>query len=349
MSFVSWVRESFPVNAEVLREMSSEPIPNHLKKWWWALGGTPAYMFVVQMITGFMLIFYYVPDPATAYASVDHITNHVAFGWLIRSIHRWSANIMVAAVILHMMRVLFTRSFRRPRELNWMFGVSLFILTLFFGFTGYSLVYEQMSYWAMQVGTEIAGATPIVGSWLSGFLKGGTDIGQNTLTRFFTFHVVLLPVITMVLVGIHIYLIRQHGVTELKFKGEEDTPEQKKTFAFWPDHAMTEFVMIALIMFLLITLSLLFPAQLGDPANPNVTPAHIKPEWYFYPVFRWLKITNLFWGVVGPMLFIGLLFGWPFVDRFFEKKWPGKEIGFWITIVGALTITAFLLWETLAH
>ena len=132
MSLLGWIRESFPIDADVLREMSSEPIPNHLKKWWWALGGTPAYMFVVQMITGFMLVFYYVPDPATAYASVDYITNNVAFGWLIRSIHRWSANIMVAAVILHMMRVLFTRSFRRPRELNWMFGVTLFILTLFF-------------------------------------------------------------------------------------------------------------------------------------------------------------------------------------------------------------------------
>jgi len=347
MGLVKWFQNSFPLDSESLAKMSSEPIPNHLKKWWWALGGTPAYMFVVQVITGLLLVFYYVPNPDQAYDSVKHITESVPYGWLIRSIHKWSANIMIASLILHMMRVFFTRSYQRPRELNWMFGVCLFVMSLLFGFTGYSLIYEQMSYWAMQVGTEIAGATPIIGGWLAGFLKGGEDIGQNTLTRFHTFHVILLPIATMILVALHIYLIREHGVTDLHFKNEKPTKE--KTFPFWPDHAMTELVMVSLIMFVLIALSLVFPAHMGEQANPNITPLHIKPEWYFYPVFRWLKITNLTWGVLGPIIFLALFFFWPFVDRFFEKLFPKKEVAMWIGIIGALLITAFLLWETIAH
>ena len=149
MGFKTRIQESFPINQEALIELTAEPIPNHLKRWWWALGGTPLYMFVVQIITGVMLIFYYVPESDMAYQSISNITFNVQYGWLIRSIHRWSSNIMIAALLLHMLRVFFTRTYRKPREVNWMFGVVLFLLTLMFGFTGYSLVYEQMSYWAM--------------------------------------------------------------------------------------------------------------------------------------------------------------------------------------------------------
>jgi len=347
MGLINWITKSFPIDNDALAHASSEPIPNHMKKWWWALGGTPFYMLIVQIATGIMLAFYYVPNPEEAYASVAHITNDVAYGWLIRSIHKWSANIMIAAVILHMMRVFFTQAYRAPREMNWMFGVIIFVITLLFGFTGYSLIYEQMSYWAMKVGTEIAGATPFIGDWLAYFLKGGEDIGQATLTRINILHVMILPIVMVGLLVIHVYLIRTHGVVELHFKNEN--PKEKKTFPFWPDHVMTELVMIALVMFVLVTLSLLFPAHMGPEANPAMTPMHIKPEWYFYPVYRWLKITNLTWGVIGPMIFLGVLIFWPFIDRFFEKLFPKKEIAFWIGVIGALILTVFLLWETIAH
>jgi len=347
MGFKTWIQESFPIDQEALIELTAEPIPNHLKRWWWALGGTPLYMFVVQIITGIMLIFYYVPESEMAYESISNITFNVKYGWLIRSMHRWSSNIMIAALLLHMLRVFFTRTYRAPREVNWMFGVVLFLLTLMFGFTGYSLVYEQMSYWAMKVGTGIAGATPFIGEWIADFMRGGPDIGQNTLTRFYLFHVVLLPGLTMLAIGVHLYLIRIHGVSELKFKGDEKM--EKKTFPLWPDHVFTELIMVTIIMITLVTLSLLFPVHLGEKANPNVTPMHIKPEWYFYPVFRWLKVTNLTVGVLGPMIFLALLFLWPFVDKFFEKKFPGKEIAFWIGVLGFLTINIFLVWEIFGH
>jgi len=347
MGLKNWLKESFPVDTDTLITLSSEPIPNHLKRWWWGLGGTPLFMFIIQIITGLMLIFYYVPDPDKAYQSVEYITYTSRFGWLIRSIHRWASNIMIAALLLHMLRVFFTRTYRRPRELNWMFGVTLLILTLLFGFTGYSLVYEQMSYWAMKVGTGIAGATPFIGPWLADFIRGGSEIGQNTLTRFFLFHIALLPFITLAFVGLHLYLIRGLGVSELKFPGDEK--KTKKTYPLFPDHVFTELIIVTFILITLVCLSLLFPIGLGEPADPNVTPLHIKPEWYFYPVFRWLKITNLQVGVLGPIFFIFLLYAWPFIDRFFEKKFPGKEITFWIGIAGFLTIMVFLVWEIFGH
>jgi ubiquinol-cytochrome c reductase cytochrome b subunit/cytochrome b6 len=347
MGFSKWLSKSFPVDQEAMIQLTAEPIPNHLKRWWWALGGTPMYMFVVQVITGLMLIFYYVPDTEHAYKSIAYITYEADYGWLIRSIHRWSSNIMIASLILHMMRVFFTKSYKAPRDLNWMFGVVLFLLTLMLGFTGYSLVYEQMSYWAMKVGTGIAGATPFIGGWIADFMRGGSDIGQNTLTRFFLFHVVLLPILIALAVVVHLYLIRTHGVTEHKFKGDENL--EKKTFPLFPDHVMTELVMVSIIMVMLVVLSILFPAQLGDPANPNVTPLHIKPEWYFYPVFRWLKVTNLMIGVLGPMTFLGILFFWPFIDKTFDKWFPEKEVGFWIGIIGMLTICVFTIWEIFGH
>jgi len=230
MGFKNWIKESFPVDQEALVKISSEPIPNHLRRWWWGLGGTPLVLFAIQVITGVWLLFYYVPDPDKAYESVNYITNTAQFGWLIRSIHRWASSLMIITLLLHMMRVFFTQTFRKPREINWMFGVVLFLLTLVFGFTGYSLVYEQMSYWAMKVGTGIAGATPFIGDWIADFMRGGSEIGQNTLTRFFIFHVVLLPFCLVFAVGVHVYLIRSLGVSELEFKGDEKI--ERKPFLF---------------------------------------------------------------------------------------------------------------------
>jgi quinol-cytochrome oxidoreductase complex cytochrome b subunit len=347
MGFKKWFNESFPIDQEAIIKISSEPIPNHLKRWWWALGGTPLYLFLVQVITGIMLIFYYVPEPDEAYDSIKYITDTASFGWFIRSIHRWSSNLMIAALILHMLRVFFTQTYRAPRDINWFFGVTLFLLTILFGFTGYSLLYDQLSYWAMKVGTGIAGAIPFIGGWIADFMRGGPEIGQNTLTRFYLFHVVLLPVLTVIAISIHVYLIRAHGVSELKFKGEEK--QEKKTFPLYPDHVFTELIMVSLLMVVLVALALLFPMQMGEPANPNVTPMHIQPEWYFFPVFRWLKITNLTVGILGPIIFILILFFWPLIDKFFEKTFPGKEIGFWFGLVGMLTINGFLLWEIFGH
>ena len=158
--FAAWFHERVPVSAEQLAELTNEPVPNHLKRWWFCLGGTPAYLFVVQIVTGILLALYYQPSPATAYESIRYITDEATFGWFLRSMHKWAATLMIAAVILHQMRVYFTGAYRRPRELNWMIGMCLLMCTLLTGFTGYSLVFEQLSYWGATVAANISDAVP---------------------------------------------------------------------------------------------------------------------------------------------------------------------------------------------
>ena len=137
MSWITaWLQERFPVEGEQLREWTNEPVPNHMKRWWFCLGGTPAYLFVVQVVTGIMLAVYFQPSTTTAYESVRFITDEAAYGWFIRGLHKWAATLMVAAVILHQMRVYFTGAYRRPRELNWIVGMCLLLCTLGLGFTG---------------------------------------------------------------------------------------------------------------------------------------------------------------------------------------------------------------------
>ena len=371
-----WFSESFPFDLNVLKEISSEPIPNHLKRWWFAIGGTPLYLFVIQATTGIVLTFYYVPNPAEAFNSVAHITSEVRFGWFIRSVHRWSAHLMVLTLFLHMIRVFFTSAYRRPREFNWMIGVGLLATTMGFGFTGYSLIYEQISYWASVVGTNIAQATPFIGGLVADFIRGGPEVGSNTLTRFFVLHIGVLPTVMVMLLGLHVVQIRLHGVTRLRFEGDE-TPSvevslrvsapvspvryqgsesravseeekvKQESYPFYPDHFYTELIVGLTLTFILTILALVYPAHMGEPANPFVTPEHIKPEWYFFAMFRWLKLASFQVGVVGTMFFLGILLVWPFIDRIFMKRFPGRDVSFWIGVVGFLVFLTFTVWEAM--
>ena len=164
MSVGEWIKSRIPLQlGDMLQELGSEPVPGHLKKWWWGLGGTAAILFLVQIVSGILLSFYYVPNPDVAYESVERITYDVPFGWYIRSIHHWASQGMIVAVILHAMRVFFTGAYRRPRELNWCVGALILIVTLVFGFTGYSLVFEQLSYWGATVAGNLTEAVPVIG------------------------------------------------------------------------------------------------------------------------------------------------------------------------------------------
>jgi len=273
--FRSWLQERIPIGSAQLQELTNEPVPNHLKRWWFALGGTPAYLFVVQIVTGILLAFYYQSSTSTAWDSVRHITEEVTFGWYLRSLHKWAATLMIAAVILHQMRVFFTAAYRRPRELNWVIGMALLMCTLLTGFTGYSLVFEQLSFWGATVAANISDAVPIVGHFSKQMLLAGDTYNPQTLSRFYILHAAVLPATIMALVAIHIAFIRMHGVTELQF---EDEPEDKpKHFNFFPDHLLTELMIGLVLMILLSALATIFPATMGPKANPLVTPEVIKP------------------------------------------------------------------------
>lgn len=340
---LDWLRERAPVDEQFLRHVSAEPVSGHLKRWWWCIGGTPLYLFILQLLTGIMLAFYYVPDPDHAYQSVATITNEVPFGWYLRSFHKWSANLMIVSVLLHMMRVFFTGAYRKPRELNWVVGSALLMITLVFGFTGYSLIWEQLSFWGITVAGNILEATPVVGHSLAMFMRGGTEVGANTLTRFFVFHIGVLPTLMIGLLIVHVYLIRSLGVSQLQGGSAEDT----KTYPFFPDHFLTELAIGAFLMFFITCLALIFPAQMGEQANPLVTPEHIKPEWYFFWAFRWLKLMSDTSAIITQGIFIAFVFAWPFIDGAIRRRWKDSEISMFIGAVAIIYLLVLTIWEAL--
>lgn len=344
----AWFQERLPVSGDDLRALTNEPVPNHLRRWWFALGGTPAYLFVVQIVTGILLAVYYQPSPATAYESVRYITHDAAYGWYIRSIHKWAATLMIAAVILHQMRVFFTGAYRKPREINWLVGMALLVATLLTGFTGYSLVYEQLSYWGATVGANIADSIPVVG-WLGKqMLLAGDQYNPRTLSRFYVLHAAVLPATIVLLVAVHIAIVRIQGVTEFRFRDEPtDAPAH---FRFFPDHAYTELIIGLLLMILLSALATILPAELGPKADPLSTPEVIKPEWFFYVAFRWLKLFSGTAAVLSMGFVVFVFATWPFIDAAIRRHTRFQEASVWVGIAGALAIIGLTVWEAVvAH
>ena len=332
-----------PVSGAQLRELTNEPVPNHMKKWWFCLGGTPAYLFVVQIVTGIMLAIYYQPSSTTAYESVRHITEEVTLGWYFRGLHKWAATLMIAAVVLHQMRVYFTGAYRRPRELNWIIGMCLLMVTLGLGFTGYSLVFEQLSYWGATVAGNITDTVPIVGGFLKKILLAGETYNEQTLPRFYILHAAIMPVSLILLIIVHIAFIRAHGITELEVP---DEPEDKpKNFDLFPDHILTELALGLVLMILLSTLATIFPAELGPQADPLTTPEVIKPEWFFYASFRWLKLFGPTFAVLSMGLIVFLMFAWPWIDRGLTRMTRSKETSTYIGIVAVFLLIGLTVWE----
>lgn len=204
----NWLDERIGLN-ELYKGILDRPEPKG--NWWNTLGSASLFLFILQGVTGIFLTVYYTPSPDHAYDSINYIMNGVAFGWLIRGIHHWGATLMVIVVFIHLLRVFVTASFKYPRELTWLIGVGLFLLTLGMGFTGYLLPWSQQSYWATTVGTQIAGTVPLIGDFILKALRGGSELSALTLQRFFSAHIWMLPAALAGLIGVHLYLIIRHG------------------------------------------------------------------------------------------------------------------------------------------
>lgn len=194
--------------------------PEPLGNWWNTLGSASLFLFILQTVTGIFLTVYYTPSPDHAYDSIQYIMNGVAFGWLIRGIHHWGATLMVLVVFIHMIRVFVSASFKYPRELTWLIGVGLLLVTMGMGLTGYLLPWNQKSYWATTVATKIAGSAPLIGDFILKVMRGGTDLSALTLQRFFAAHIWILPVVLIALIGVHLYLIIKHGESNYPSKEE---------------------------------------------------------------------------------------------------------------------------------
>jgi quinol-cytochrome oxidoreductase complex cytochrome b subunit len=188
--------------------------------WFYTLGSASLFLFVMQAVTGIFLSIYYVPSPDSAYNSIQYIMNEVAFGWLIRGIHHWGATLMVLVVFLHMLRTFYFAAYKFPREITWLTGVILLLATLGMGFTGYLLPWNQRSYWATTVGTEIAGTVPVVGDFILRVLRGGNDLSAVTLARFFAVHIWVIPAVIIALIGVHLYLVIRIGITAPPKEGD---------------------------------------------------------------------------------------------------------------------------------
>lgn len=342
----TWILERVPFDLEATTHMMSEvllkePIPGHMKNWFYALGATPLLLFGIQVITGMLLTFYYVPSPDAAYQSVQYIMHDVRLGFWIRGIHHWSATLMIIFLFIHMGRVFFTRAYRKPREINWMIGVLMLVLTLGLGLTGYALVYNQLSYWATTVGTNMIKEIPLIGMPLLHLLRGGETVNPNTLTRFFNLHIGFMPTILFGLIVLHILIVRLHGVSEL------EGHEGESKYSFYPEHFYHTILLGLMLLIFVSALSIINPPAVGSPANPNVTPHHIKPEWYFFAIYSILKIIPLQMGIYLFAILLLAAFFWPFLDDAVRRKWPRVRMHFWVGSVAILGFLFFTVWETI--
>ena len=325
-------------------------IPRHRYSIWYYFGGMTLFLFVVQVCTGILLLLYYRPSAETAFESVQFIMTEVQFGWLVRSIHSWSANLMIATAFVHMFSALFLRSFRRPRELTWVSGALLLVLSLCFGFSGYLLPWNKLAFFATKVGTDIAGVVPLVGPFLLRFLRGGDEVTGATLTRFFGFHVAILPAVATVLLAVHVYLVQKHGMSVPPSVDPEKVPKMK----FVPDFLLRDLVGWLAAVTVLATLAALFPWELGEKADPFApAPAGIRPEWYFVYMFQTLKyIPSKVLGMDGEVLgilFFGLLGLLLMVTPFISSRERSERRLNLLPVVGVLILAYIVVFSALAY
>lgn len=298
----AWLDDRLGLSA-IRKAVDHKTVPVHSATRWYYFGGITLFLFGIQVVTGTLLLFYYRPTVAEGFDSVRFIMTRVEFGWLIRSIHSWSANLMIFAAFVHMFSVVFTHAYRPPRELTWGSGIVLLGLMLGFGFSGYLLPWNQISYFATKVGADVAGSTPIVGGTIARLLRGGDDVGAPTLTRFFALHVMVLPLITAGLVAFHVILVQKNGMSTPPWVPAAGVRQMK----FFPNFFLREAMVWYGALAVLGALAAIFPWELGVKADPFASaPKGIRPEWYFLATFYTLKlIPSHVWIFEGELL--GLL------------------------------------------
>jgi cytochrome b6 len=324
MRLIDWVDERLDLSG-ARHFIAEKGVPVHAQKIWYYLGGMTLFLFGVQVLTGILLLLYYRPSATEAYESVQFIVTQVQFGWLIRNIHSWSANLLIGLAFAHFFSVFFLKSYRKPRELTWVSGMLLLFLMLGFGFSGYLLPWNELSFFATKVGTGIAGALPIVGHFTLRLLRGGDDVTGATLSRFYGFHVAVLPAITTVLVGLHLLFVQRQGMSlpigvERKLRPGEKLPQMP----FFPNYILRDVLAWYVVIAVLAALAAFYPWELGNKADPfAVVPPGIRPEWYFLAMFHTLKLLpSHVLGIEGERLGV-VAFGLaalflvlvPFLDR----------------------------------
>ena len=338
-------------------------VDRHTLKPWFTmgLGLMSFFLFVILIVTGILLMFYYVPSTQQAYDRMLDLRGSVAFGTFLRNMHRWGAHLMVAVVFLHMCRVFLTGSYKKPREFNWVLGVVLFLLTLFSSFTGYLLPWDQLAFWAITVGASIAGYAPVVGKEMQFLLLGDTAVGQEALLRFYVLHIAVLPAVMVLLVMVHFWRIRKDGglsrpEPEVAVAVAQEVPKPKKfglqglvrgqvlnagsstenSVYSWPNLFIAELFVFVFTLAVILILAMFFDAPLEEPVNMTHPPNPAKAPWYFLGLQE-LVSYSAFWGGVGipGLMVVGLLIA-PYIDR------GRKGVGKWFARERLLANTLFV-------
>ncbi len=301
---------------ELNEKILLEPIKGG-SRWAAAFGSLLLFAFTLQVVTGILLTTCYAPSVGTAWQSVHYIQNEMPLGWLVRGMHHWGSSAMVILLLAHLVQVFVWGAYKRPRELTWMSGVLLLAVTLGLAFTGYLLPWDERAYWSSKVGLGIASTTPMIGEYLRTLLQGGSDMGNLTLTRFFTLHGFILPGTIIGIVVCHLYLFRRHGITTAWWKHEPQLIKEQEPF--WPAaRSGRDGVLVLALLLALVAWTWYHPAPLTNIADPS-KPYAARPEWYFMFLFQLLKYLKGPYEILGtfvlPALFFAVLFFWPFLDR----------------------------------
>jgi quinol-cytochrome oxidoreductase complex cytochrome b subunit len=341
-----WFNERFQLE-DLIHFMGKKYVPIHRHSMWYYFGGISVFLFIIQVCTGIMLLLYYKAGEDQAFESIQFIMSKVQFGWLIRSIHSWAANLFVLSAVIHMFSVYFEKAYRKPRELTWVTGMLMLLLLLGFGFSGYLLPWNELAFFATKVGTDIMGVIPVIGRPIMILLRGGEEVTGATLTRFFGFHVAVLPGIFTVLFALHLLFVQRQGMSEPE--AFANTPDDEKgKMPFFPNFLLRDLLLWLLVLNILAILAVFFPWDLGHKADPFASaPEGIRPEWYFMFMFQSLKLLPAkVLSIDGELLGItafGLAFALWLVVPFWDRKTERGHRNRFLNYLGICAIAFILL------
>ena len=342
--------------AAPIREAVEHPVPRNTASWWYVFGSAALTVFLLQLVTGILLALIYVPSAGEAWSSLQALNHQVALGWFIRAMHGWGSNFMVAIVLIHMMQVFLFGAHKFPRELTWIIGVFLLLMTLGMAFSGQVLRFDQDAYWGLGIGASIASRVPVIGPWVVKFMLGGPIIAGATLSRFFTLHVFVIPGLLIGFVGLHLLMVLKLGINEWPMPGRivkratyvseyhELTKKDGAPFfpyAVWKDLFFAAFIIVA------IAACALYFGPFGPTGRPDPTIIQTapRPDYFFLWLYALLSLlppsleTPAL--LIGPVIVIVVLLLLPFLSGEGEKSWKRRPIAVLTVLLIAITLGTF--------
>ncbi|HVM33046.1 MAG TPA: cytochrome b N-terminal domain-containing protein [bacterium] len=351
-----WVDERTGLG-EMLGPQLTHLVP-HDARWWYVFGSATLMAFSLQIVTGILLAFTYVPSGGQAYDSLMYITHVQPWGWYLRALHFYGASAMILMMIIHMVQVFAFGSYKYPREMNWLSGVLLFAFTITLGFTGQLMRWDQNAVWSIMVAAEQAGRVPIIGPWLGRFIVGGDVESASTLTKFYALHVFVLPGIILAFIGLHLQLVLKNGISEPPTPGKKVDPAteraeyhelmEKTGVPFWPDAAWRDAVFgVGLLLAIMFCAWYFGAPAMDNPPDPSLTTANPQPDWYLMWYFAVLalmppQIESVVM-VFGPLLMGLLLFSVPFISNSGERHLKKRPWAVGAIVLGAILVG--VLWH----